>query len=371
MLKPQKLSLGLAFFSGLLFALFAFLPLAQAEGLKVSPSITEQTVKPGEVLYKSIKVANESSETKRIYVYLRDFTADGEDGSPRLLVPGTEQGSFLSSWISANYPDGINIPAGAEQQFDFSISVPVNAGPGGYYGAIVFGTKGSDARFTSIDKGAASSISQQAGSLLLLQVPGETNESANVRDFNTDKSVYNTPFKIDFSTRIENQGNVHIKPRGVIEVSNMFDKQVVSIKINDLGSNILPKSIRRFSAEWSDKIGFGRYKAVLAMTYGQPVEKGGQGQQSLSYVTYFWIMPWKIIGYAGLIFFVLLLAVYITLNSYKKKAFDRAMKEVGGQRGRERRQGVKTSNRNLGLMMTVAGLLIFLLLAAVLFLLFA
>lgn len=357
-----------------IFIILFCLPLvkpASADGIKVSPSIVEKTIAPGEVFAQAISITNESPSNMRIYIFLRDFTADGEDGSPKLLVPGSSQGSYMSSWISDYEAKGVDIPAGASHNFNFKIAVPKDVGPGGYYGALVFGTKAEDIRLNSGDKGAASAISQQAGALLLLQAPGNANESASIRDFFTDKSVYNMPFNVNFTTRVENQGNVHIKPRGIVQISNMFDKEVATVKINDIGANVLPKSIRKFNSSWSDKTGFGRYKATLAMTYGMSIENGGNGQQSLTSVLFFWVIPWKIVGYISFVLLLISLVIYLLLRYYKKQAMAIATKEIGFNNMHHQQMPVQGPSRHLSVMLAIVLMLLLILLAVVIFLLLA
>jgi hypothetical protein len=344
---------------------------ALADGIKVSPSIIEKTITPGEVFEQAISITNESASNMKIYIFLRDFTADGEEGSPKLLTPGSNQGSYMSSWISDYEVNGVDIGPGASHNFNFKITVPKEAGPGGYYGALVFGTKAEDIRTNSGDKGAASAISQQAGALLLLQVPGDANEAASIRDFFTDKSVYNMPFNVNFTTRVENQGNVHIKPRGVVQISNMFDKEVATVKVNDIAANVLPKSVRKFGSSWADKTGFGRYKATLAMTYGAPVENGGNGQQSLTSVTYFWVIPWKIVAFTALALLLIALVIYLLLRHYKKQAMEIATREIGIDNIHHQRMATPEPSKHLSIMMGIILLLLLILLAVVIFLLFA
>ncbi|NTW22407.1 hypothetical protein HGA34_02555 [Candidatus Falkowbacteria bacterium] len=342
-----------------------------AEAIMLSPSRVEELVAPGQVITKSITVTNSSESPKKIYAYLRDFTAEGEEGKPRLIVPGTEQGSFLSSWISVT-SEGVDIPAGSSADFPYTVTVPQNAGPGGYYGAIIFGTRAPDVKIDSAEKGAAIGVAQQAGSLILLQIPGDANETASVRDFVTDKEFYSTPFKVNFTTRLQNQGNVHVKPRGTIEIANMLGNKVANVRINDTGANILPNSTRRFEVPWSGDFGFGKYKAQLVLTYGTSAEQGGNGMQSLTSIKYFWIFPWKIIGIvvSGIAF--LIAAIFIFLKVYKNKAIESAMSEmgVGSEYYVKKTQGGSPA-MHLGLTLAILLAVVFLLAAVTYFLFFA
>lgn len=342
-----------------------------AEAIMLSPSRVEELVAPGQIVTRSIKVTNNSESPKKIYAYLRDFTAEGEEGKPRLIVPGSESGSFMSSWVSIT-SEGIDVAPGAEIDFPYTVTVPQNAGPGGYYGAIIFGTHAPDVKIDSAEKGAAIGVAQQAGSLLLLQIPGDANETASVRDFVSDKEFYNTPFKVNFTARIQNQGNVHVKPRGAIEITNMLGNKVSNVRINESGANILPNSTRRFEAPWSGTFGFGKYKAQLVLSYGTSAEQGGNGMQSLTAVKYFWIFPWKIIGFAvsGIVF--LIAAIFIFLKFYKNKAIESAMSEmgVGNEYYVKKTQG-GSPTLHLGLTMAIILAVVFLLAAITYFLFFA
>src|SRR3989339_619688 len=153
----------------------------EGAGIKISPVRIEEMVDPGQALHSEVSVTNESGETKT---------------------------------------------------FPFQVIVPAEVGPGGYFGAIVFGTEPPRIQMENEDKGACMAIAQQTACLVLLRVKGDVYEDAQIVEFNTDKDFYSTPFSVDFTVRIENIGNVHIKPRGSISIKNMFGKEVSIVKIN-------------------------------------------------------------------------------------------------------------------------------------------
>jgi hypothetical protein len=134
--------------------------------------------------------------------------------------------------------------------------------------------------------------------------------------------------------------------------------------------------VRKFDATWSDKFGFGRYKAEMALRYGTPATAGGNGKQSLVASTYFWIIPWKIVlpVIGGLLVFLIL--SYLSLKSYKDRAIKKALRNVKGGSAvmsKGQRQGVKNaaSNSQLNLLMFAILALIALLILLVILLLFA
>jgi hypothetical protein len=313
----------------LLIIIFPFSPVsAQSVGIKISPVIIEDLVEPGQVLSKIISVTNQSSDSKKLFVYLRDFKGEGEEGEAKLIIPGSEEGSFLASWITVTN-ESIDFQPFEEKNIPFTVTIPAETGPGGYYGALVIATEPPKLNMDSEDKGAALAISQQTASLLLLKVKGDIREDADIREFITDKSLYNAPFDIEFTARVQNRSNVHIKPAGFISITNFFDKEIIRLDFNEKGSNILPDSFRKYRNNWQGTKGFGRYKASLVLSYGTATTLGGAGMQSMTSANYFWIIPWKtiLLVFVGIIF--LLSLFWLLLKLYKNKAIKNAMEQAG------------------------------------------
>jgi hypothetical protein len=365
------------FVAAMSFAAFSFFINAESThaqgdvGIKISPTRYEELVDPGQVLQREITVANESGTDKQMFVYLRDFRAEDETGEPTLIAPGTGDSSSLASWLQIT-TDAIDFKAGEEKTIPFSINVPKSAGPGGYYGAIYLGTEPPRINVNSADKGAGMAIAQQAGSLILLQIKGAADERAEIREFNTEKDLFGTPFDIKFITRIENLGNVHVKPNGLISIKNMLGREVASIRVNEKGGNVLPASIRRFDVSWQGKMGFGRYVASLGVTYGTPVDKGGQGMQSLYTEKYFWIVPWKIIIPVLLSLIILVSLFVLFLKLYKNKAVRKAMEQAGFRNVKYMKQQKGPSPAmHFSLVLLSILIILFLLITAVYFLFFA
>jgi len=372
-MKFKKIKVVLFLIFSLSF--FAFIPAkttkAQAIGIKISPTKTEEMVNPGDVLNEKIKVTNESNSAKTFFVYLRDFKAAGETGIANLIAPGSEPGPYLSSWINIT-DQGLELAPSEEKTIDFTINVPKNAGPGGYYGAVVFGTEPPKINVTGEERGAAMSIAQQAASLILLRVSGDIIEVADIREFTTDKRIYSLPFEIKFLTRIENTGNVHVKPRGEIFIKNMLGQEVTKIYFNDVGANVLPGTIRRFEDSWPGTRGLGKYQAALILSFGTSAEQGGQGKQTLYLENTFWILPWKIIIPTVLALTLLIILISLLLKFYKNKAVKKAMRQMGiRQTGYASRQYRPSLKLHLALIISVFLLLIFLISVIIYFIFFA
>ena len=344
---------------------------AQSIGIRISPTIIDEPVDPGELLQSAVTVTNESDTPRTLYAYLRDFKAEGETGQAVLIPPGSESGYYLASWIDIT-DQALEFAPGEQKTIPFAVHVPDDVGPGGYYGAILFGTEPPRLFLENGDKGAGMAVAQQAGSLLLLQVKGEANESASIREFTTDKGVYGTPFDVNFQIRIQNSGNVHVKPRGSIIIKNMFGKEVGRIMVNDDAANVLPNSIRRFESEWQGGTGFGRYSAELGLSFGTSADLGGSGKQSIFGGLYFWIMPWRIIIPVLLVLVIITALAVLMLRLYRNKAVRRAMEQAGLGRVRyvKKFQGPSPA-LHLGVILLVVFIALLLIMSFVYFVFFA
>jgi len=150
------------------------------------------------------------------------------------------------------------------------------------------------------------------GSLVLVKVPGQITEKAIIEEYKTDKKLYfKTP--TNFVTRITNLGNVHVKPRGGIEIKGWFGAPKEKIAVNDQGGNVLPNSTRKFENKWEfSKFAFGYFSAKLDLVYGD-------SEKTLTDKVSFWIIPWWLIIVVTVLIIVTVLVVLWLKKKKKNK----------------------------------------------------
>ena len=311
----------------ILILLFIGLPAyGQTAGIRVSPHRIEETVDPGDRVQASVSVTNLSTRPQTFYTYLRDFSSQREDGEATLYPPGSLGGVSLTSWIDITDRPMQRAP-GERRLVPVTFTVPEDTGPGGYYGAIIFGPQPPER--TPEEGGAILTFAHQAGVLALFNVTGEADEDARLREFSVDRDFYDAPFNVSFSSRVENTGNVHIKPTGSIRIEDFRGNRVDAVKVNLDGGNVLPGGTRRFRSVWRDDFGIGRYTAYLTLTFGTSPDLGGSGIRTLTGTANFWIIPWRVVIPSLLGFVLLITAVYLGLKAYNRRALKKALREVG------------------------------------------
>ncbi len=262
-------------------------------GLALSPPTFELSANPGDILENTIKVENMTAEPLRLAVDRRNFMAIGEEGSVGLTE---EQTSYsLASWISVSPPEA-EIPAKSTKIFSYRIDVPLNAEPGGHFGSVVFRTA------SSVPSQSGAALVQELGALILLRISGTSKELANIVGFSAGKMFWEYG-PVEFDLRIKNEGSVHIKPQGTITITNFLGKKIGSGVVELEPKNVLPGAVRKSTAQWNRKWLFGKYTAVVSLTYGTKPE-------ILTASTTFVGFPYRVGGVVLAVLLVILLFLF-------------------------------------------------------------
>ncbi len=299
--------------------LFGGVSRAQTAGIglniKVAPALFEQTVNPGDQFSTSITISNPDTVAHQFSVGVQDISGMQGSGEPIFTTSSVPEYG-LSSWVSLGETE-ISIPAGGNVTVPFTITVPKNAGPGGHYGAIFISSGAS--RPTSNGSG----LGYNVGALIELRIAGNATEQAEIKEFSTDKSLYQTP-SVTFTASIANEGNVLIQPRGPIDITNMFGQKVGTVIVNDQAASIFPGTQRSFTASWGGNgFAFGQFTAITTLNYGDTENK------TVSASATFWVIPVvPIAAVLGSIIFFILIFVW-AVKAYVRKRVSAMIGESG------------------------------------------
>lgn len=294
------------------------------QAFSISPPLLDLKANPGQTVTAKIKLTNVSASDLVIKTQLNDFAAKNESGEPNIIFDDSNSGHSLKQWIKS--PDPFSLGSKQTKTIEVPITVPANAEPGGHYAVIRFTGSAPEAEKSGV------ALSASIGSLVLLQVSGDIKQSASLLEFfSADSNGKQLAFfengPIMFSARVKNDGNVHLKPTGTIEIYNGLGQKIDTLRLNgdpqntqDSPKSVLPNSIRRFDQTWKKDWGFGRYEAKLNLSYGDNNLKS-----EANYV--FWIIPYKVIilglaAAAGLFF-----GLRFAIRRYNQRIINKA---IGG-----------------------------------------
>jgi hypothetical protein len=96
---------------------------------------------------------------------------------------------------------------------------------------------------------------------------------------------------------VDNQSDIHLKPKVSLEVYNWFGTKVETIEVKP--KNVFPLTSREFTGTWDRVWGIGLYKAKAVVSYG------AEGQVAFAQ-QYFWLLPIKLLISIGVSLLALL-----------------------------------------------------------------
>lgn len=218
-------------------------------GLRVSPTRSDISVKAGEAKEITQTVKNVTQGVVTVQPSLNDFESDGVTGQPQLIGdPNDISVHSLRQFI--NLPDKFELQPDEEKELKINVVVPSDAGPGAYYGSVLYRA----APVGASNDGQVALVAS-VGSLVLLEVPGEITEKIEIESISAylgDKSGSFFTRKPDaLGVKINNLGNSFARPFGKIAVTDWRGNKVFEYELNDSDrrKNILPDSGRLFTQE--------------------------------------------------------------------------------------------------------------------------
>jgi hypothetical protein len=325
----QTWSVGL--FVALLSVLLPQVGLTQnGAGVRISPAVIEETLDPGTTKIYTFLVENLNASEQHYFLFTRNISDVAPGGAPIFADSNQEVTGFdLVDWITLPINELLLAP-GEQRSIDFTINVPADASSGSHFGGV----------FVTADppkfENSGAAVGYQVANIVSIRVSGEAVETASIRQFSTGKFLYGSQ-NIDFNVRIENAGNVLVRPIGPLEIYNSLGKKVGDVLFNEGRAGVFPGKTREFdNITWiGDSVGFGRYEAVLSAVYGDDGTR-----KTMSSTMTFWILPLSIIVPAAAVLGVLLIVTVVGVRIY----INRALAQMTTGRRLIRRKQKKTSN---------------------------
>lgn len=241
--------------------------------VSISPLKHEITIEQWKSIKKSIKITNEWEEALTLYTSTEDFISWDTSWKPKFIKPEDQDNPELSlaNWVEIE-DQNITLSPWETREINFEINIPNSWEPGWHYGAVFFSP------WIKNDGNVA--FAQRIWVLLLIDIPWEIVIDWELNNFEVweikeDKTFENNSnfenLPIVFQTTFENKWNIHLKPKGKIELIDedwnllenigkeilfsptwtfIWEKLVDYIPVNEVEWNVLPKSTRIFDSYW-------------------------------------------------------------------------------------------------------------------------
>lgn len=274
---------------------FALPFFAAASGFEVSPKVIDVKGKVREISHHNVTLKATSPSVSTIYVWVVDVDQVKGDlaASDMSGLNANPLDSSPSRWIEI--PRSINLLPKEEQTVPLQMQIPARAKPGNYHIAIKFAS--GQTQFEALK---CESCAEQV--LMNIEVTEDIREKLQLFSFTAAKNIFISP-SADFSFAVENTGNRALVPNGKIRIFDNTGKEVGLVDVNADGRQVEPKGKELLAATWAAGGHFGKYKALLDMSYGQ--------RGTMQDVVYFWVVPWsKMLGFG---FALIVLMIFFTL----------------------------------------------------------
>lgn len=109
------------------------------QALEIAPPVINLKADPGQTISTTINLRDISSQPLVVTGTVDDFTANGEDGIPKILLDQAEPTPYsIKSWVQPL--SKLTLKSRQIEALPVTIVVPKDASPGGYYGVIRFTT---------------------------------------------------------------------------------------------------------------------------------------------------------------------------------------------------------------------------------------
>ncbi|MEN9647245.1 MAG: hypothetical protein RLY57_49 [Candidatus Parcubacteria bacterium] len=316
-IRAKRLSLGILTFC-MLFALAApsfvhaeikkeFIGSDRVYGdFVVGPGKNEVTVEPGTSKTIFMTVTNRMGTERKFNLSVEDFTGSQDPSQPIVLL-GNERGPYsLRDYIHLE-TNSFVLKQDERAVVPVTITVPVDAEPGGRYGSVLVST----ASLPSEDKASGiAPIISRVGSLVFVTVPGEAKQEGALEEFGTKEGSVFLGGPIDFVTLYRNDGNIYLNPYGVVSITNTFGQNVGEIEVKPWFA--MPNSLRSREFSWDKKVLFGRYTATLSLNRGYDNIVDTQK-------VVFYVFPLKYILTILGSLFIIIFAVYFVFSRFEFK----------------------------------------------------
>ncbi|MBU2565962.1 hypothetical protein KKG46_00180 [Patescibacteria group bacterium] len=294
-----------------------------ANAVIVSPVVVEHELAPGMSVEGVMRITNEFDNAEKYYVTIQSFSPKGEEGQQEYLPEDVIDG--LPSWV--NVQSAVTVNPRTTEEVPYKITAPIDAEPGGHYASIFYSTTPPN---LNDDSGVG--IAAKTGIIFLIKISGDIIEYATIESFESNQKVF-SHLPAMMSLRIRNNGNVHFRPQGTLEVRNMWGGVVARLPANPSNGAVLPNSIRRLNTWWAKSndvaeggfmagltnewrnFALGKYTATVNAKYGE------QNKAFEAKTVSFWVIPWRM-----LLILIVLLAIFILgMKMYNKAIVNAAL----------------------------------------------
>ncbi|MBI2870467.1 MAG: hypothetical protein HYY14_02025 [Candidatus Omnitrophica bacterium] len=254
----RKLTSHFTRFIGLCAALgLIFLSCAQpALAMKVAPAVVEMYIPPGGEYEGEFEVTNTADAAVVIQASFED-----ESEWERALVGEGRDAGALKAWLTLKQVE-IALRPGESGKLAYKVAVPKEGVQAELKGHVFF-----EQRALEEGEGAVSVVAR-IGNAVYCIIRGTEDIRAKVTEFSFQ------PDSQVFRVAIQNEGNVHIRPKGELVITPAGEvgaEGAVVVPVNERGHPLMYQESAPFTIRLDKPLPPGKYHAKVELVFGNPV----------------------------------------------------------------------------------------------------
>lgn len=244
-------------------SIFALLPLAitllssggsayaAGQAITITPTSNSPDITPGTTYKGSFEVLNQGGTAFAYQVYSAPYRVSGEDYTPDFTV--LPDATNVAGWFKLA-SNGGHITPGQTNAISYTITVPKNTTPGGYYAAIF--------AQTNYPKTANSiTLNERVGEIFYIEAAGPVTKKGELLSWQS--AILQKP-PLTATLRLENDGGVHYPATINVAVKDIFGRSKYTLNTT---KEILPQTIRRVSVSWNTAPAIGLFKVTGSVSF--------------------------------------------------------------------------------------------------------
>ncbi len=245
---------------------------AASQEITITPTSASPEITPGASQEGTFQILNQGQTDYPFQVSSAPYHVSGEEYTPDFTpLPSVTP---ADKWFSFSGAGG-ELKAGQAATIKYTITVPKDVAPGGYY-AVVF------AQTAFPEQPGSITLNKRVGEIFYIKVAGQVSEKGALLNWDSD-FLQEPPLLANI--RLVNTGGVHYPATIQVNVRDIFGQSKYSLETT---KEILPQTIRKVPIAWNDTPFIGIFQIT------GNIQMLGQTQQLPTKWVFIMSMPVKI-----------------------------------------------------------------------------
>jgi hypothetical protein len=275
-----------------------------AQDITITPTVATPVINPGSVYHGSFQILNQGKSGYPYIIYSTPYRVSGEEYTPEFTV--LPSAPNVSGWLNFSSAGGSVKPDQAAT-IDYTVSVPENTQPGGYYAAAF-----AETQFPKASNGIT--LNERVGELFYVEVAGPVVKQGSLVSWQSSL-LQKPPLKA--TIRLKDSGSIFFPANINLSVKDILGQTKYSVTST---KELLPQTIREVPLPWDKTPAIGIFKV--------------SGQ--ISYLNHTYTLPTKwvlvmsttvreivILAFVAVLVLILVQQTYLKRRSRKKTAYKR------------------------------------------------